>query len=409
MELVSECLSDNCTRSGLLLDYDDAWSAWDYFEYRPWLFSIMGSVMVGLSGVFPLLVIPIDEAADLKTGDSAKTLKILLSFAVGGLLGDVFLHLLPEAWEIQAAAKKAEGEHASMSIGIWVLVGFFLFVVAEKLFNHSKSDSEIGANDNATIDNAEQQQQRIDDDDDTSSLLTSDRSNDSSENNNGNEEQSIEDERADEIVGLKKRLADQRTNGLKNLSNGVGRSNGKCNGHVVTERSATENTRERRQVSNPRPQEQQQERPKDIAGYLNLLANFVDNFTHGVAVGGGFLVSFRLGALTTFAILVHEIPHEIGDFAILLKSGFSRWDATKAQLMTATGGVGGALFAVISGNAFHSTNWILPFTAGGFLHIGLVSILPELVQEKSPKESLKQMSALFVGIVVMASLTMLFD
>ncbi|KAL7298812.1 hypothetical protein TKK_0008553 [Trichogramma kaykai] len=396
MELVSECLSDNCTRSGLLLDYDDAWSAWDYFEYRPWLFSIMGSVMVGLSGVFPLLVIPIDEAADLQTGDSAKTLKILLSFAVGGLLGDVFLHLLPEAWEIQAAAKKAEGEHASMFIGLWVLVGFFLFVVAEKLFNHSKTDSEIGANDNVTIDNTEQQR-RIDDD--------------SFENNNGNEEQPIEDERTDELAGLKKRLSDQRTNGLKNLSNGVGRSNGNCNGHVVTERSVAENTREQRQVSHPEPQkqEQEQERPKDIAGYLNLLANFVDNFTHGVAVGGGFLVSFRLGALTTFAILVHEIPHEIGDFAILLKSGFSRWDATRAQLMTATGGVGGALFAVVSGNAFHSTNWILPFTAGGFLHIGLVSILPELVQEKSPKESLKQMSALFVGIVVMASLTMLFD
>lgn len=83
-----------------------------------------------------------------------------------------------------------------------------------------------------------------------------------------------------------------------------------------------------------------------VTGYLNLMANCIDNFTHGLAVGGSFLVSFRLGALTTFAILVHEIPHEVGDFAILLRSGFNRWDAAKAQLVTACGGVFGALTAV---------------------------------------------------------------
>ena len=77
------------------------------------------------------------------------------------------------------------------------------------------------------------------------------------------------------------------------------------------------------------------------------MANCVDNFTHGLAVGGSFLISFRLGFFTTFAILVHEVPHEIGDFAILLKSGFTRWEAAKAQLMTATGGICGAFIAVI--------------------------------------------------------------
>ena len=86
---------------------------------------------------------------------------------------------------------------------------------------------------------------------------------------------------------------------------------------------------------------------KHITGYLNLLANCIDNFTHGLAVGGSFLVSFRLGALTTFAILIHEIPHEVGDFAILLKSGFNRWDAARAQLLTASGGIFGALIAVM--------------------------------------------------------------
>ena len=76
------------------------------------------------------------------------------------------------------------------------------------------------------------------------------------------------------------------------------------------------------------------------------MANSFDNFTHGLAVGGSFLVSFPHGVLTTLAILFHEIPHEVGDFAILLRSGFSRWDAARAQLVTASTGIIGALTAV---------------------------------------------------------------
>ena len=69
---------------------------------------------------------------------------------------------------------------------------------------------------------------------------------------------------------------------------------------------------------------QQEDRAKPIVGYLNLLANGIDNFVHGLAVAASFLTSFKLGIFTAIAILVHEIPHEIGDFAILLKNGFSR-------------------------------------------------------------------------------------
>uniref|UniRef100_A0A5K4EUQ4 Putative solute carrier family 39 (zinc transporter) n=1 Tax=Schistosoma mansoni TaxID=6183 RepID=A0A5K4EUQ4_SCHMA len=71
---------------------------------------------------------------------------------------------------------------------------------------------------------------------------------------------------------------------------------------------------------------------KEVEGYLNLAANVIDNFTHGVAIAGSYLVSLRLGILTTTCILVHEVPHEMADFVILLRSGFSRWEAAKAQL-----------------------------------------------------------------------------
>lgn len=85
----------------------------------------------------------------------------------------------------------------------------------------------------------------------------------------------------------------------------------------------------------------------------------VDNFTHGLSVGGAFLVSLRLGFLTTFAILVHEIPHEVGDFAILLKSGFTRWDAAKGQILTAGGGLLGSLVAIFFSGATNSIGNII--------------------------------------------------
>ncbi|KAF0290552.1 Zinc transporter ZIP13 [Amphibalanus amphitrite] len=166
------------------------------------------------------------------------------------------------------------------------------------------------------------------------------------------------------------------------------------------------------------------------AGYLNLLANSVDNFTHGLAIGGSFLASTRIGLLTTFAILIHEIPHEVGDFAILLKSGFSRWEAAKAQLATATLGITGAISALLAddpralgaypaGTPLHRLNsssasrdrtaWILPFTAGGFIHIALVGVLPEVCREREPRQCLKQVLCMAAGVLVMLTVTVAFE
>lgn len=61
-----------------------------------------------------------------------------------------------------------------------------------------------------------------------------------------------------------------------------------------------------------------------VAGYLNLAADFTHNFTDGLAIGASFLAGKSIGIVTTLTIFLHEIPHEIGDFAILLQSGCSK-------------------------------------------------------------------------------------
>jgi zinc transporter 13 len=147
-----------------------------------------------------------------------------------------------------------------------------------------------------------------------------------------------------------------------------------------------------------------------VSGYLNLVANCVDNFAHGLAVGGAFLVDNKTGFVTTSCILCHEIPHEIGDFAILMSSGFSKSDAAKAQFSTALLGILGALAAlsldsVVSIDSY--TSWIIPFTSGGFLHISLVTVLPDLMKSDSVGDVVLVLSGICLGISAMMAVAQL--
>ena len=83
------------------------------------------------------------------------------------------------------------------------------------------------------------------------------------------------------------------------------------------------------------------------------MANFIDNINHGAAIGGSFTLSPLIGLTTLIAILIHEIPHEIGDFTILLQSGFDRIQAIKAQLITGSGALLGASLAIYYSTQFH--------------------------------------------------------
>jgi len=142
-----------------------------------------------------------------------------------------------------------------------------------------------------------------------------------------------------------------------------------------------------------------------VGGYLNLIANCIDNFSHGLAVGGAFLVSTKMGFVTTGCILLHEIPHEVGDFAILMKSGFSRIEAAKAQFCTASLGISGAMLALVLDSfvevdAF--TAWIIPFTSGGFINIALVTVLPDILSEtRTWRDGLQSISGTLLGIALM--------
>ena len=141
-----------------------------------------------------------------------------------------------------------------------------------------------------------------------------------------------------------------------------------------------------------------------IAAYLNLAADFSHNFTDGLAIGASYLAGHNIGLITTLTILFHEVPHEIGDFAILIQSGCSKQKAIYLQLFTALGALSGTLLSLAFESAMTgiASSCILPFTAGGFIYIATVTIIPELKEgATSLYQSIKEILALVVGVAMM--------
>jgi solute carrier family 39 (zinc transporter), member 7 len=139
-----------------------------------------------------------------------------------------------------------------------------------------------------------------------------------------------------------------------------------------------------------------------VAGYLNLAADFTHNFTDGLAIGASYLAGTSIGVVTTFTILLHEVPHEIGDYAILIKSGCSKKKAMMLQLSTALGALAGTVIALMGSSSDAAASWVLPFTAGGFIYIATVSVLPELLEGTTKLvQSLKEIAALLAGVAMM--------
>merc|ERR1712061_932587 len=119
-----------------------------------------------------------------------------------------------------------------------------------------------------------------------------------------------------------------------------------------------------------------------VSGYLNLAADAFHNFTDGLAIGASFMAGNPVGWMTTLSILFHEIPHEIGDYAILIQSGVPPLKAIFMQSLTAIAALAGCLVALFAQSAGQAAaqGIILPFTAGGFIYIATVSVIPDLLE-----------------------------
>ncbi|XP_034560599.1 zinc transporter Slc39a7 [Notolabrus celidotus] len=304
-----------------------------------WMQAIGATLLISAAPFLILFLIPVQSNSD----QHQNLLKVLLSFASGGLLGDAFLHLIPHALEPHSHHEEEHGHsHESeeshdhghshgaahghmMSVGLWVLGGIIAFLVVEKF--------------------------------------------------------------------------------VRLVKGGHGHSHGHSHDAPKAKDSDGEEEKEEKKESKDEKEPKKEEQSTDIkvSGYLNLAADFTHNFTDGLAIGASFLVSPAVGTVTTLTILLHEVPHEIGDFAILVQSGCTKKKAMCLQLLTALGALAGTACSLLAeGVGAAATAWILPFTAGGFVYIATVTVLPELLAGRSSfGQSLMEILALLFGVSMM--------
>lgn len=291
----------------------------------------------------------------------------MVAFAVGGLLGDTLFHLLPEIFLGEDSPDQVRfvmvEPNKNLLLGLAILVGFMTFVAMDKALriatggaghDHSHSHGHSHSHDEASA---------------TSTSSSKDNS-----------------------TGLKKRKE--------------------------TKSPAHE----------PEPEKKEVNPSVKLGGYLNLIADFTHNITDGLAMSSSFYASPTIGATTTVAVFFHEIPHEVGDFALLVQSGFSKRKAMGAQFVTAIGaflgtligiavqefggsGAGGAGGEVGMGLLGTSLNWgdmLLPFTAGTFLYVGTVAVIPELLETGKDKGAeLKRTAMQFAAMAAGAGIMLL--
>ncbi|KAK2036678.1 ZIP zinc transporter [Colletotrichum somersetense] len=294
------------------------------------------------------------------------SLSVMVAFAVGGLMGDTLFHLLPEIFlgedEPERARLVLVEPNRNLLLGVAILVGFMTFVAMDKGLRIATGGAGH------------------------------------SHDHGGHSHAEAKTEGASSAVEKTGELKSRK----KKEANGAGPTGGVA---AKTEKEKNPSVK--------------------LAGYLNLIADFTHNITDGLAMSASFYASPTIGATTTVAVFFHEIPHEVGDFALLVQSGFSKKAAMGAQFVTALGALLGTLIGIAvqelggsSGDGAMARNaglwgtsltWgdmLLPFTAGTFLYVGTVAVIPELLETGPNKmaelrKTLVQFAAIAVGAGIM--------
>ncbi|KAL1740209.1 ZIP zinc transporter-domain-containing protein, partial [Schizophyllum fasciatum] len=324
------------------------------FPFGPALNSILGTFYISSVPNFILAFIPAEIHGD--------TLNTMTAFATGGLLSDVFLHLVPHSF---MGEHQDGGVHLVMVepkrnilIGLGIFLGFASFFFMEKTLRVLSGDDG-----------------------------------DSHGHSHAHSHEHAHEHPSASASGVAAK-SDSSASEL--------RARGKAG-------DAAEPA--------PPPQEAPHASgPSKLSAYLNLFGDFVHNITDGLAMAASFYASPLIGATTTLACFAHEIPHEIADYSILVRSGFTKRQAMQSQFLTAVGafvsavvefvvtfmGIGIHRATAATGAADEAVDlaaairqdapgllgttvmlgdMVIPFVAGGFLYIGAVAVLPTLLAE----------------------------
>ncbi|MBE9489860.1 MAG: ZIP family metal transporter, partial [Bacteroidetes bacterium] len=147
---------------------------------------------------------------------------------------------------------------------------------------------------------------------------------------------------------------------------------------------------------------------KEPVTYLILIADGLHNFIGGLAVGGVFLVDIKLGFSTWIAAAAHEVPQELGDFAVLVKGGWKKRKALLFNIISGLTFLAGAMVAYFASTVLAlSTDFLIPFGAGNFIYIGASDLIPQVNKEESIKGGIVHYISFLIGLMLLYLLSFL--
>ena len=141
------------------------------------------------------------------------------------------------------------------------------------------------------------------------------------------------------------------------------------------------------------------------AGTLIIIGDGIHNFVDGILIAAAFLTDVKLGIVTSLAVAAHEIPQEVGDFAILLQSGYSKSKALFYNVLASCTTVIGGVLAYYSLEDLHdSLPFFLALASSSFIYIAVADLIPSLHKKTDIKTSLHQILLILAGVLVISAL-----
>lgn len=142
--------------------------------------------------------------------------------------------------------------------------------------------------------------------------------------------------------------------------------------------------------------------------YLTMVGDSLHNFIDGLIIASSFMVSVPLGIAATIAVIFHEIPQEIGQFAVLIHGGWSKAKATLYNFASALTAVLGALVVVVFARSLEEApSFLLAFAGASFIYVAMSDLIPELHKERSTYKAFVQFVWFLVGIGIMGVMLLL--
>lgn len=138
------------------------------------------------------------------------------------------------------------------------------------------------------------------------------------------------------------------------------------------------------------------------SGWMIIVGDSFHNFTDGVIIAGAFLADVKLGVVTAAAIVAHEVPQEVGDFLVLLHSGFTKAKALALNALSSLAAVAGALLGYFALSAAQA--WvprILAIAAAGMLYVAVADLIPGLHRRARLAETAVQVAFIALGVLTL--------